>query len=54
MRNSVVIDAMQSRAIAAEVGERLGSLMRVEREFPSSLKSLLDRLRASEETTKSR
>lgn len=48
MRNSVSIDAMLSRAIAAEIGERLRSLMRAEREIPPSLKSLLDRLRTSE------
>lgn len=34
MPNSVSIDAMQSRAIAAEIGERLRSLMGAEREIP--------------------
>lgn len=44
MRNPASIDTTQSRAIVAEIGERLRPLMRVEKELPPSLKSLLERL----------
>jgi len=49
MRNPVSIDAKQSRAIAAEIGERLRPWMPVEKDLPPSLKYLLDRLRTSED-----
>lgn len=42
MRNPISIDARQSRAIAAEIGERLRLWMPVEKELPPALKSLLD------------
>ncbi|WFU23625.1 hypothetical protein QA649_37370 [Bradyrhizobium sp. CB1717] len=48
MRSPISIDAHQSRAIAEEIGERLRPLLRVESDLPPSLKSALERLRASE------
>lgn len=48
MRNPISIDARQSRAIAAEIGERLRLWMPVEKELPPALKSLLDRLGAED------
>ncbi|WFU45427.1 hypothetical protein QA640_46265 (plasmid) [Bradyrhizobium sp. CB82] len=48
MRNPDRPDDLPGRAIAAEIGERLGRMMRVERELPPSLKLLLERLRLSE------
>jgi len=41
-------DELPGRAIAAEIGERLGQMLRVEGELPPSLKSLLERLRVRE------
>ncbi len=54
MRNTVQIDAKQSRAIVAEIGERLRPWMAVESELPPALTSLLERLRASEDRATSR
>jgi hypothetical protein len=44
----------QSRAITAEIGERLRQTLGVERELPPSLKSLLERLRVSEDASRNR
>ncbi|WP_156402786.1 MULTISPECIES: hypothetical protein [unclassified Bradyrhizobium] len=41
-------DDLPGRAIAAEIGERLGQMLRVDKELPPSLKSLLERLRVLE------
>ncbi|WOH56911.1 MULTISPECIES: hypothetical protein [Bradyrhizobium] len=49
MRNPVSPDELPGRAVAAEVGERLQHIMGLETELPPFLKSLLDRLRDSEE-----
>jgi len=48
MRNPDDLTEVPGRAIAAEIGERLGQMIPVERDLPPSLKSLLERLRQSE------
>lgn len=48
MRNPDRPDDPPGRAIAAEIGERLGQMLRVDKELPPSLKSLLERLRVLE------
>jgi len=48
MRNPYRPDDLPGRAIAAEIGERLGQMLRVDKELPPSLKSLLERLRVLE------
>jgi hypothetical protein len=50
MRSPVSPDDLPGRAVAAEIGERLRQILGVETSLPPSLKSLLDRLRASEES----
>lgn len=54
MRNPISIDTKHSRAIAAEIGERLRPWIGIETELPPSLKSLLVRLGASEDSGTSR
>ncbi|MGY3075977.1 hypothetical protein ACVWZZ_002348 [Bradyrhizobium sp. LM6.10] len=54
MRNPVRPNNPHSRTIAAEIGERLRQTLEVERELPPSLKSLLERLRASEDASRKR
>lgn len=54
MRNPVRPDDPHSRAIAAEIGQRLRQTLAVERELPPSLKSLLEQLRASEDASRNR
>lgn len=48
MRKPDDLTEVPGRAIAAEIGERLGQMIPVERDLPPSLKSLLERLRQSE------
>ncbi|MET4278526.1 MULTISPECIES: hypothetical protein [Bradyrhizobium] len=49
MRNPVTPDDLPGRAVATEIGERLRQMLAVQPDLPPSLKSLLDRLRASED-----
>ena len=48
MRNPVNIDRTHSREIILEVGERLRTSLREERELPASLTGRIDRLREME------
>ena len=48
MRNPIEIDSKHSRAIVREIGERLRTLFREERELPAIFRRLIERLRQSE------
>ncbi len=48
MRNQIDIDRVHSRAIIREIGERLRTSLRKERELPASLTTRIDRLRELE------
>jgi len=48
MRNPIEIDYSHSRAIIQEIGERLRTLLKEDRELPASLRLQIDRLRQSE------
>ena len=48
MRNPIEIDYSHSRAIIQEIGERLRTLLKEDRELPASLRLQIDRLRQLE------
>jgi len=48
MRNPIEIDYSHSRAIIQEIGERLRTLLKDDREPPASLRLQIDRLRQLE------
>jgi hypothetical protein len=48
MRNPIEIDYSHSRAILQEIGERLRTLLKEDRELPAILRSQIDRLRQLE------
>src|SRR6266540_50714 len=48
VRNPVDIDTRHSRAIIREIGERLRSSLKEDRELPESFKMQIERLRQSE------
>ena len=48
MRNPIEIDYSHSRAIIQEIGERLRTSLKEDREPPVSLRLQIDRLRQSE------
>ena len=48
MRNPIEIDYSHSRAIIQEIGERLRTLLKEDRELPAILRSQIDRLRQLE------
>ena len=48
MRNPIEIDYSHSRAILQEIGERLRTLLKEDRELPASLRLQIDRLRQLE------
>jgi hypothetical protein len=45
MRNPIEIDYSHSRAVIQEIGERLRTLLKEDRELPASLRLQIDRLR---------
>jgi hypothetical protein len=49
VRNPVDIDTRHSRAIVREIGERLRSSLKEDRELPANLKMQIERLRQSEQ-----
>lgn len=49
MRNPMNIDQRHSREIVREIGEQLRSVIKAEPEVPTDLRSLMERLRRSEE-----
>jgi hypothetical protein len=53
MRNFIDIDHVHSRAIAQEIGERLGTSLKPEPVLPASLKIQIDWLRKLEEQSPS-
>jgi hypothetical protein len=48
MRNSVDIDRRHSRAIVKEIGERLRTSLKEDRELPANLQKQIERLQQSE------
>ena len=48
MRNPIEIDYSHSRAIIREIGERLRTSLKDDRELPASLRLQIDRLRQLE------
>ncbi len=48
MRNPIEIDYSHSRAILQEIGERLRTSLKEDRELPASLRLQIDRLRQLE------
>ena len=48
MRNLIEIDQSHSRAIIREIGERLQTSVKEDRELPASLRLQIDRLRQLE------
>ena len=48
MRNPIEIDYSYSRAIIQEIGERLRTSLKEDRELPASLRLQIDRLRQLE------
>jgi hypothetical protein len=49
VRNPVDIDTRHSRAIVREIGERLRSSLKEDRELPANFKMQIERLRQSEQ-----
>jgi hypothetical protein len=49
MRTHIDIDHKHSRAIVQEIGERLRTSLKAERDVPTSLRKQVDRLREMEE-----
>jgi len=48
MRNSIAIDSSHNRAIVKEIGERLRTSLKEERELPAKFKMQIERLRQAE------
>ena len=48
MRNPIEIDYSHSRAIIREIGDRLRTMLKEDRELPASLRLQIDRLRQLE------
>jgi hypothetical protein len=48
MRNSIAIDSSHSRAIVKEIGERLRTSLKEERELPAKFKMQIERRRQAE------
>jgi hypothetical protein len=49
MPNAIDIDSRHSRAIVREIGERLQSSFKVDRELPASFRTQIERLRQLED-----
>ena len=50
MPNHIDLDHKHCRAITLEIGERLGELLPLEPEFPTSFKTQIERLRKLEDS----
>jgi hypothetical protein len=54
MRNPIAIDYLHARAIIREIGERLQTRLKEDRELPASLRLQIDRLSQSEDQSQTK